>query len=197
MLEHRHFKAFLVDLDGTLADTAEANFLAYSLALAECGVAVDRATFEREAIGRNWRQFLPAMMVRANGEATAACVAQRKTELYREATAHTRFNDSLVMLLQQLRRSGAQLALVTTASAANVAAVLAGRPDIAALFDLAVTGDDVSRHKPDPEAYCLAAQRLGLEPHECLVIEDSDIGLAAARSFGATVLRVSMEGLRP
>lgn len=197
MHENVGIKAFLVDLDGTLADTAEANFLAYSRALAECGVAVDRGTFERDAVGRNWRQFLPAMLTRGRSAAAAPGVAQRKAELYRESASQARFNDALVVLLQQLRRSGAQLALVTTASAANVAAVLAGRPDIAALFDLLITGDDVSRHKPDPEAYCLAAQRLGLQAHECVVIEDSDIGLAAGRAFGATVLQVSMQGWRP
>lgn len=197
MPEADTIKAFLVDLDGTLVDTAEANFCAYSQALAECGVAVDRATFNREALGRNWRQFLPAMLTRGRSGAAAGQVARRKTELYRETLGHARFNDGLVMLLQQLRRCGVQLALVTTASSANVASVLAARPDIADLFNLTVTGDDVSHHKPDPEAYCLAARRLGLQPHECLVIEDSDIGLAAARAFGATVLRVTMEGLRP
>lgn len=44
----------------------------------------------------------------------------------------------------------------------------------------------------DPEAYRLAASRLGVVPEECLVIEDSDIGVASARAFGAAVLRVQI-----
>ena len=185
-------KAFLVDLDGTLADTSEANFRAYAAALAEVGVTVDRPTFDREAFGRNWRQFLPTLMARAGSNAEPQAVAQRKTALYRETIAHARFNEALLLLLQT-RRPGVRVALVTTASSANVASVLGQRPDIAALFDLLVTGDDVRQHKPDPEAYVLAAQRLGVAPHECVVVEDSDIGMAAGRAFGAPVLRVSME----
>lgn len=157
-------KAFLVDLDGTLADTAEASFQAYSQALAERG-----------------RPGPPAI----GGPAPDASVRPR-----------VRFNDALVVMLRQSHRSGVQLALVTTASAAHATSVLAARPDIAALFSLRVTADDIRHPKPHPEAYCLAASRLGLAPHECLVIEDSQIGLAAGRAFGAAVLRVSMDGLR-
>lgn len=190
-------KAFLVDLDGTLADTAEAKFRAYSHALADRGMAVDRTASDREVSGHSWRQYLPAMLDCVHSQAVASQVARRKTEPCRENLSQARFNDALVALLQQLRRSGAQLALVTTASSANVASVMAARPDIAGLFNLLITGDDVRRHKPDPEAYCLAAHRLGLQPHECVVIEDSEIGVAAARAFGASVLRVSMDSVRP
>ncbi|QHI96770.1 HAD-IA family hydrolase [Xylophilus rhododendri] len=193
MTEGGKIKAYLVDLDGTLADTSEANFRAYAQALQEgAGIDIDRATFEREAFGRNWRQFLPGMIERAGVQAEPAGIARRKTELYRQTLVHARFNEALVLLLGS-RADGVHAALVTTASAANVASVLAQRPDIAALFDLVVTGDDVQRHKPDPEAYVQAAQRLGVAAGDCLVIEDSDIGMGAGLAFGARVLRVSMQ----
>ena len=186
-------KAWLVDLDGTLADTSEANFRAYAQALQEgAGIAIDRPTFEREAFGRNWRQFLPGMIARAGAAADPADIARRKTELYRQTIRHARFNEALLALLQG-RGAAVRAALVTTASAANVASVLGQRPDIARVFDLVVSGDDVQRHKPDPEAYHLAATRLGVVAGECLVFEDSDIGCAAGLAFGARVLRVSMD----
>jgi beta-phosphoglucomutase len=185
-------KAMLVDLDGTLADTSEANFRAYAAALKECaGVEIDRETFESIAFGRNWRQFLPGVLAAAGSSVDPAMIAARKAELYRGTIEHARFNEALLLLLQT-RGPGVRAALVTTASAANVASVLAGRPDIAAVFDLVVTGDDVRLHKPDPEAYLQAAARLGVAPEECLVFEDSDIGMAAGLAFGARVMRVSM-----
>lgn len=185
-------RAMLVDLDGTLADTSEANFRAYAGALKQCaGIEIDRETFERVAFGRNWRQFLPQLIGAAGSSVEPETVARRKAELYRGTIEHARFNEALLLLLQT-RQSGVQAALVTTASAANVASVLASRPDIAALFDLIVTGDDVRQHKPDPEAYRQAAARLGVAPQDCLVFEDSDIGMAAGLAFGARVLRVSM-----
>lgn len=193
MTEPTVIRALLVDLDGTLADTSEANFQAYARALKEgAGIDIDRQTFQAEAFGRNWRQFLPSMLVRGGSSVAAADIARRKTGLYRETIRHARFNEALLMLLRG-RAPGVATALVTTASGANVASVLAQRPDIRSLFDLVITGDDVQRHKPDPEAYAMAARQLGVEPNECVVIEDSDIGMAAGLAFGAQVLRVSMD----
>ena len=59
-----------------------------------------------------------------------------------------------------------------------------------ACHDVVVTGDDVARHKPDPEAYRLAAERLSLLAEACLVFEDSEVGAASAISAGMDVVRV-------
>ena len=83
-----------------------------------------------------------------------------------------------------------EISISTTASGANVRAIL-DHFELASLFDLVVTGDDVAKHKPEPDAYRVAADRLGCAPEECVVIEDSDIGVAAGRAFGAPVLRVA------
>jgi HAD superfamily hydrolase (TIGR01509 family) len=58
------------------------------------------------------------------------------------------------------------------------------------LFDVVVTGDDVVRHKPDPEAYRIAAERLAVPVEACLVFEDSDAGVASAVAAGMAVVRV-------
>jgi beta-phosphoglucomutase-like phosphatase (HAD superfamily) len=58
------------------------------------------------------------------------------------------------------------------------------------LFDVVVTGEDVSRPKPDPEAYLQAAGLLGVEPGDCIAIEDSVPGLASATAAGAVVIGV-------
>lgn len=180
--------ALLVDLDGTLVDTAVANHAAYAGALAEAGIEVNRADFDRVAAGRNWRQFLPELMASSGKEAQASAVAARKAELYPGKLALTAVNEPLVALIR-VSRPALRTALVTTASGANARAVLEHH-GLSDLFDVVVTGSDVARHKPDPEAYFLAASRLGCAPSECLVIEDSDIGVASAHAFGAACLRV-------
>lgn len=178
--------ALLIDLDGTLVDTAEANYHAYATALGEVGAHVERAEFDRVAQGRNWRQFLPPML--AGFAVKPEQVAARKAELYPGCLHLTVMNQGVARLVA-LSRPACRTALVTTASRPNVDAILHYH-GLSGLFDLVITGSDVSRHKPDPEAYCLAASRLGVTPQSCLVIEDSDIGVASALAFGAAVIRV-------
>ena len=183
-------RAILVDLDGTLADTAAANYAAYAAALEEHGILIDRARFEAIAFGRNWRQFLPQLVTEAGLLHDPAVIAARKTVLYATMMDRIVINQGLVRLLG-MNRPACRTALVTTASAVNAHAIL-NHHDLAKLFDTVVTGNDVSCHKPDPEAYHLAAQRLGVSPAECLIFEDSAIGLASAQAFGATAIQVQI-----
>ena len=91
-------------------------------------------------------------------------------------------------LLAALRAEGMPCALVTMSYERFVAPVLAALPK--GSFDVVVTGDNVSRGKPHPEPYLHAARLLGVEPSECLAIEDSDTGARSAESAGCLVLVV-------
>lgn len=183
-------QAYLVDLDGTLVDTRRANFLAYQAALAEVGVMVDQERFEREAFGKNWRQFLPSFLSEVSCCAEAASVAARKAELYKAAAKDIEVNSPLVELIRS-RAKGIRAALVTSASLANVGAVIGAKTELHGLFDLMITGDDVQHHKPDPEPYLIATNKLGVHPSECVVFEDSEVGVLSATAAGCPVIRVA------
>jgi len=180
-------RALLVDLDGTLVATVTANARAYVDALGEVGIACDPGRFESVASGRNWRQFLQVLMP-GSTEAERIGVAARKATFYSARVEETTVNMALVRLIRSTR-SIYRTGLVTTASTAS-ARVIVAHHGLADLFDTVVTGDDVSRHKPHPDAYQLAAERLRVTPDECLIFEDSEVGLAAAAAFGAPALRV-------
>ena len=183
-------KALLVDLDGTLVDTSEANYRAYAAALATVEVTLDRSWWKANADGRNWRQFLPELLT-DTPEATLGLIAAEKARRYPSMLGYTRLNEALACLIRSAR-PGLRTALVTTASHQNVTAVLAHH-DIAGLFDTIVTGSDVDRHKPAPDAYLLAAERLGVAPTDCIAFEDMDIGEQAAIAAGAQCIRVSFK----
>jgi HAD superfamily hydrolase (TIGR01509 family) len=93
------------------------------------------------------------------------------------------FVPGIVPVLHDLRGRGHRLALVTGSAAVVVEQVLAPS-GVLDLFEAVVTGNQVSRGKPDPESYQLAAARLGLTPGECLVVENAPLGIQAARAAG-------------
>ena len=180
--------ALLFDLDGTLVDSSEANYTAYARALTEFGVTMEPRDIAAMAADRQWREFLPELLRGAGVDADPARIATRKGELYRTAIGGVRVNRPLLALAASVRPT-IRTALVTTASAGSVGAILA-HFDMRALFDVVVTGDDVVRHKPDPEAYRLAADRLSVPVEACLVFEDSEAGEASAVAAGMAVVRV-------
>jgi HAD superfamily hydrolase (TIGR01509 family) len=184
-------EALLFDLDGTLVDTAEANYAAYAAALREAGVMVGREAFDRAATGRHWRAFLPGLIGAISVD--PARVAARKRELYPAMTPRTRVNRRLVAFARS-QRSRLKLGVVTSASRSSATAVLAAHR-LEALFPIVVTGDDVDAPKPAPDGYLLAAVRLGVEPGRCLAVEDSETGLESARRAGMRALRVAFPEL--
>ena len=183
--------ALLFDLDGTLVDSASANAHAYVAALAEAGVAIEVEELRVRIGGRNWRQFLPEILEDKQSKASASAIAERKTQLYPKMAAGVRLNEGL-LALARVSRDRLQTALVTTASRPNTMAIL-NQTGLDDLFDTIVTGDDVSRHKPDPEAYLLAARRLSVDPMQCIAFEDSPIGIESARAAGMRVVSVRLE----
>ncbi len=90
-------------------------------------------------------------------------------------------------LLNQLEEEGIPKAIATSSSGPDAALCL-GR--LACRFDAIVTGDEVTRGKPAPDIFLLAAQRLGLSPEHCLALEDSEAGALAALAAGMSVILV-------
>jgi HAD superfamily hydrolase (TIGR01509 family) len=172
-----------------LVDSAAANHAAYSRALVEVGAQLGPEDVAHAAAGRHWREFLPALLRAAGVDCDPAMVARRKGDLYREMLGKLRLNTTLLSLADSVRPR-VKTVLVTTASAESVQAIL-GYFELEGAFDFVITGDDVARHKPNPEAYQLALQRLRLEPEECLAFEDSDVGVASAEAAGVAVVRVA------
>ena len=179
-------KLAMVDLDGTLVFTLEANALAYARALAEYGFTLTKEDYAARCDGRAYRDFLPEIMGEGNPDIEA--VHERKIALYGECLTAARLNLPLLDILRGLRAEYI-LALVTTASRKNVENVLQ-RFALADFFDVVVTQEDVRRAKPDPACYNDLIARLGIPRENCLIFEDSASGVAAALASGCQTLVV-------
>ena len=90
-------------------------------------------------------------------------------------------------LLGEVVEAGIPCALVTMSVGSLVDQVVEQAGDV---FAAVVTGDQVARGKPDPEAYLLAAEKLGVDPTQCVAIEDSPVGIRAAHDSGAATIGV-------
>lgn len=191
-------RALLWDVDGTLAETElDGHRVAFNLAFAELGLPWqwDRSTYiELLAIsgGRERLRWFFLHQQRREPEASLLdALHQSKQGHYRElvVAGEVRLRPGVRRLIEAAAEAGLQQAIVTTSGREAVAALLDNQlREQSRLLPLRICGDDVSAKKPDPEAYALALQRLGLDPGQAVALEDSPAGLAAATAAGLRCL---------
>jgi len=191
-------QALLFDVDGTLAETEEGHREAFNAVFAAFGIPwrwaqehyrdLLRVTGGKERMLHHARahdpQALPAIEARLDD------LHKAKNARYAEwvKSSGGALRPGVRRLVEEAHARGLRLAIVTTTSRANIEALLSAAFGGAGLFDLIVCGEDVRRKKPDPEAYLLALQRLGLPAESCVAFEDSRNGLIAARAAGLRVV---------
>jgi len=174
-------QAVLFDMDGTLVESDAAVERAWTRWAEEYDV--DRGSVLAIAHGVPAIQTVRRIRADLDAEAVAAAVV-RQHELQYDDLADVVPAKGAAELLAALARLDIPWAVVTSADTRLAKARLG-----AANFEppVLITVDDISRGKPDPEGYLLAAARLGVDVSECLVVEDAAPGIAAGRAAGALV----------
>ena len=183
---NRDMKLAIFDMDGTLFDTSEANYRAYRDAAETVGATIDRDTFLRIFVGKNYRDFLPCFGIRE--ESLLRKVHEEKKRRYPNHLSCVRKNEFLFDILRHMKPDY-QICLATTASRKNTEDILE-RFQARDLFDLLIAQEDVKTLKPDPACFLLAMERSGAKPENTVIFEDSDAGVEAAQRSGAAVFRV-------
>lgn len=187
------FEALLFDLDGTLVDTMRLHYSAYADVLARRGLKLKEAAFmatigapAREAIPR----FLEAAGAKGTTAADVAAIHVDKKAVFERLVANGDISLLPAARLLEWARGRKKLALVSSGNKDGVTALLWAMrwTDV---FDVVISGDDVSRGKPDPEPYLAAAAALRIAPRNCLVLEDTEAGLASGKAAGMAVLDVT------
>ena len=191
--------ALVWDVDGTLAETEhDGHRIAFNQAFAEAGLDwhwdeplyrdLLATTGGKERLRAWWQQVDPATAAAPDTTARIARLHARKTAIYVELVARgaVQLRPGVARLLQAAREAGITLAIATTTTPDNVDALLqatlgAGSP---AWFACIGAGDVVPAKKPAPDIYLWVLQRLGLAAGDCLALEDSGPGSAAAVAAG-------------
>jgi len=190
-----HPAALIFDMDGTLIDNMPFHNRIWIEYLTELGAKPDPRTFHDLTAGKTNPEILRLFLGAALPDADVAVCSLEKElryrRVYREAMQPL---PGLSAFLEGARQAGLPMALATSAGRENIDFVLQ-RIGLVDTFQAVVSAEDVTRGKPDPQAFLLAAQHLGIQPARCLVMEDSAKGIQAAHHAGMAVVAI-LTGMR-
>ena len=197
-------QAILFDVDGTLADTeALGHRPAYNRAFRQMGLSFRwgpklyrkllRQPGGRERLRHYLQQYQPDLgthraAVDADADQWVAEVHALKSKYFRRYMRRGRvpLRPGIARLIREANEQGIRLAIVTNASRKTLNPVLRYilGPALTSVIEVVASGEEVSHKKPSPDLYRLAMARLGLTAHDCVALEDSEMGLRAARAAG-------------
>jgi beta-phosphoglucomutase len=183
-------EAFIFDLDGVLTDTAEYHFLAWKRLADEENLPFSRSDNE-QLRGVSRRASLELILKgHKRSEAQMQLLMDRKNSYY-QAYLKEISSDNLLpgalALLQKLQAMKFRLAL---ASASRNAKTVISRLGIESYFEVIADGNSVKKTKPAPDLFLYAARQLSLPPQACLVIEDAEAGITAAKAAGMATIGI-------
>jgi len=186
-------QAVIWDMDGTLVDTAELHFRAWTVLCRDLGQPFTRADFAA-TFGQRNPDIIHQLFGREYTDQEVAELGERKEELYRAAARQgVSLLPGVRALLEGLHAAGFHQAIGSSAPRANLDLIL-GLPQTERFFDAVVSMEETQRGKPDPQVFLVAAAKLGVAPARCLVIEDAVAGVQAAKVGGMKCLAVRFGG---
>ena len=186
-------KAVIFDLDGVLVTTDELHYNAWKKIGEEIGIN----NFTREdnirQRGVSRMASLEILLEKTDkeySETEKVQIAEKKNEYYVKSLENLTGKDVLsgvCEVIEALKKMGVKTAV---GSASKNAPMILKKTGLLSLIDEVACGLDITKSKPDPEVFIVAANKLGIPCEECLVVEDSDAGIEAAKNAGMYALAV-------
>lgn len=181
------YKAIIFDLDGVICHTDHYHYLAWKQLADRLGIEFNEEINNRLR-GVSRMDSLEIILEKWNGEPFSEDeklkFAEEKNEIYKELLKKMSTKDlsnEVKETLEHLRTRGLLLAIGS--SSKNTRFIL-GQIGLSDFFDAISDGNNITKSKPDPEVFLMAAEYLKMEPSECLVIEDAKAGVDAAKAAG-------------
>lgn len=184
------FKAVIFDLDGVICFTDEYHYQAWKRIADEVHIPFDREINNRLR-GVSRMESLEIILEKNPGdpfsEAEKVSLATDKNEIYKQLLAQMTekdLSDEVKQTLEVLRSNGVKLAI---GSSSKNAPLILSRIGLGDFFDAVSDGNNITHSKPHPEVFQKAAQMLGMDPADCLVVEDAVSGAEAGHAAGMKV----------
>jgi beta-phosphoglucomutase len=182
----KKYQAAIFDLDGVIVDTAKYHFLAWRRIAKELGLGLTQSDNEKlKGVSRS--QSLDIILATGGitlSDAKKQVLLQQKNSWYVQYLQNMKQDELLpgaISLLQELQKRKIKTAL---GSASKNARLVLEKLNIVPYFDEIVDGNSVAYSKPNPEVFLRAAQQVGADAMDCVVFEDSQAGISAAKKAG-------------
>ncbi|NMZ69248.1 Haloacid dehalogenase superfamily, subfamily IA, variant 2 with 3rd motif like haloacid dehalogenase/haloacid dehalogenase superfamily, subfamily IA, variant 3 with third motif having DD or ED [Pseudomonas peli] len=184
-------KAILFDMDGVLIDAKDWHYEALNRALELFGMPISRADHLTTFDGLPTRKKLEMLSLERGLPKDLHDFINEMKQQYTMDIIHARCNPRFTheYALSSLKHAGYFMAVCSN-SVRDTVETMMRKANLMQYLDLLVSNEDVSKGKPDPEMYTKAINFLNLKPEECLVVEDNENGIRAARASGAHLLVV-------
>jgi len=180
-------KAYLFDCDGTIVDSMPLHYIAWQSVLAEWNCTFDERLFYSWG-GTPIAEIVSLLNEKHGLNMPVEAVCSRKQQLYFELLPQLKAIPEVVEHIDA-QHGRIPLAVVSGGTREAVKASLTTL-NLLDRFDTLVCAEDYKNGKPHPEAFLLAASRLGIAPSACLVFEDTDLGIQAATAAGMPSVKV-------
>ena len=185
-------KGVIFDLDGVLVKTDDMHYRAWSKIARDENIYFDNEINDRLR-GVSRYESLNIVLERAKKDYNLQQIkemAEKKNDLYRKYISELSSLDRLPgvdNLLSVLKEKEMKIAVGSSSKNADY---IIGRIGLSQYFDSVITGNEVKKSKPDPEIFNLAAEAMRLKPQECVVVEDAESGIEAAKNAGMKVIGI-------
>lgn len=174
-------QALIFDCDGTLTDSMPLHFVAWNQTMQRLGIEFTEDRFY--ALGGIPSDKIIQMLAdEANMQLDVLAVTREKEQVFLD---NMHLLEEIAAITSIVRENHGKLPMaVASGGFRDIVAKQIAHIGLEGLFDTMVTAEDTSRHKPEPDVFLEAARRLGVAPENCLVYEDADLGIEAARRAG-------------
>ncbi len=175
-------KAVIFDLDGVIVNTVPVHFEAWKKMFSEYGKNFTFEDYKNKVDGIPRIDGAKAILTDLD-ESTLSEAATKKQSYFLEFLAQEPIQqyDTTVNLIHDLKKQHIKVAVIS--SSKNCKFVL-DKIKLTQFLDIIITGNDITKGKPDPQVFLLAATRLNTPPSECVVFEDAVLGVQAAKNAG-------------
>ncbi|KAA6465363.1 HAD family phosphatase [Acidobacteria bacterium AB60] len=183
------FRAYLFDCDGTIVDSMPLHYVAWKTSLADYNCVYEEKLFYAWG-GRPIREIIRLLNEMQGLDMPVDVVAEKKEAIYHSLLPQLKGIPEVIEHIDA-QHGRIPFAVVSGSRRASVEGSLRSL-GLLDKFDTLVCAEDYARGKPAPDGFLLAAERLGVAPSECLVFEDTDLGIEAATAAGMASVKVPL-----